>query len=64
MGQEKIKTEKRAIKIVDGYITVEIIRREKQPSDKGKVRKALRILKGKNGRMERRAPADDKGQTG
>jgi hypothetical protein len=47
MGREKTKTEKRAIKIVDGYITVEVIRREKQPSDKGKVRKALRILKGK-----------------
>jgi hypothetical protein len=64
MDQEKTKTEKRAIKIVDGYITVEVVRREKQPSDKGKVRKPLRILKGKNGRMEQRASAEHQGQTG
>jgi hypothetical protein len=47
MGQEKIRTEKRAIKIVDGFITVEIVRRKKQPWDKGKVRNPLRILKEK-----------------
>jgi hypothetical protein len=47
MGEEENKTERGAIKIVDGYITVEIVRRKKQPSDRGKVRKALRILKGK-----------------
>jgi len=65
MGQEKIKTEKRAIKIVDGFITVELVRRKKQPWDKGKVRNSLRILKGKrkqNGRMERRAPVDYEGE--
>jgi hypothetical protein len=66
MGQEEIKTERRAIKIVDGFITVEIVRRKK-PSDKKGKGNILRILKrgkGKNGRMERRASADDKGQTG
>lgn len=66
MAREKIKTEKRAVKIVDGYITVEIVRREKQSSDKRKVRNPLRILKGEKGnfdRMEQRAPAEHKGQT-
>jgi thioredoxin len=45
MAKEKIKTEKRAIKIVDGFITVEIVRRKRQPWDKAKVRNSLRILK-------------------
>jgi len=35
MGQEETKTEKRATKIVDGFITVEIVRREEQPPIKG-----------------------------
>jgi len=47
MAKEKIKTEKRAIKIVDGFITVEIVRRKRQPWDKGKLRNYLRIFKGK-----------------
>ena len=61
MGQKKTKTEKRAIKIVDGYITVEIVHRKKQSRDKGKVSSFLRTLKEKrkrNDRMERRTPAD------
>jgi hypothetical protein len=55
MGEEENKTERGAIKIVDGYITVEIVRRKKQPSDKGKTRKSLKFLKAKrkqNGRTE------------
>jgi hypothetical protein len=50
MGQGKTKREESAIKIVDGYITVEIVRREKKPSDKkGKKENILRLLKGKHG---------------
>jgi hypothetical protein len=61
MGQKKTQTEKRAIEIVDGYITVEIVHRKKQPRDKGKVSNFLRTLKEKrkqNVRMERRDPVD------
>ena len=48
MGQGEIKREERAIKIVDGFITVEIVRREKKPSDKKeKMRNTLKFLKGK-----------------
>jgi hypothetical protein len=47
MGQKKTQTEKRAIEIVDGYITVEIVHRKKQPRDKGKVSNFLRTLKEK-----------------
>jgi hypothetical protein len=53
MGEGETKTERGAIKIVDGYITVEIVRRKKQPSDKGKTRKSLRsptAKKKRNGR--------------
>jgi len=61
MVQKNTKTEKRAIKIVDGYITVEIVHRKKQARDKGKVGNFLRTLKEKrkqNVRMERRDPID------
>ena len=61
MGQKRTKTGKSAIKIVDGYITVEIVRRKKQPRDKGKIGNFLRMLKEKrkqNDSMERRAAAD------
>ena len=48
MSHEKLEREERAIKIVDGFITVEVVRREKKPSDKNeKKRNILKILKGK-----------------
>ena len=46
MGRRKLKREEGAIKTVDGYITVEIVRREEKPSDKkGKKRNILGIFK-------------------
>ena len=49
MSQDKIQSETRAIKIVDGYITVEIVERRKKPEDSKEKKNFLRLFKGKRG---------------
>jgi hypothetical protein len=47
MGEEENRTERGAIKIVDGYITVEIVRRKKHPSDRGQDKEISKIFESK-----------------